>query len=173
MAKVIAIAAVGKNGVIGRGAELPWNIPEDMRFFRNSTRDQLVIMGRKTYQSLGKALPKRENGVITRDSEFKTPDARIFKDLGLAIDQFKKIAKAGQNVFVIGGAEIYRLSFPFLDEIWLTEIDADFEGDVFFPDYSGGVLNRTEFIRSESTEQNDFESSPYHYRFSIFKRIPK
>ena len=79
--KVIAIAAVAKNGVIGNGSELPWNIPEDMKFFRDSTRDQIVIMGRKTLDSLGKPLPKRENAVITRNQAFKVEGAQVFSDV--------------------------------------------------------------------------------------------
>jgi len=77
--KVIAIAAVGRNGVIGRGSELPWDIPEDMKFFRDSTRGQIVVMGRKTYDSLGKALPARRNAVITRNPDWAVSDAEVYQ----------------------------------------------------------------------------------------------
>jgi dihydrofolate reductase len=170
--KVIAIAAVSRNGVIGRGSELPWHIPEDLKFFKDSTRGQRVIMGRKTYDSLGKALPGRENGVITRNLSWSVSDAQVFSDLGTALEEWKPLAeREGKNIFVIGGAEIYRLSFPFLDEIWLTEIDAEFEGDVVFPEYQKGELNLPEFRRTHELPQKDFAGSNYRYRFSRFERL--
>jgi dihydrofolate reductase len=112
--KIIAIAAVGKNGVIAKGQDLPWTIPEDMKFFRDSTRDHIVIMGRKTYQALGSAMPKRKNAVITRDQNFKLVDAKIFHDLNDAIAFYKNQKElAAKTIFIIGGAEIYKLSIRF------------------------------------------------------------
>jgi dihydrofolate reductase len=170
--KVIAIAAVGKNGVIGRGSELPWDIPEDMRFFRESTRGQIVVMGRKTYDSLGKALPARRNAVITRNTSWTVPDAEVYSDLSSALKALGPVAKAGnQDLFVIGGAEIYGLSLPFLDEVWLTEIDSEFEGDVFFPQYRDGCFEAAGFVRSEVRDQREF-SSPHRYRFCVYRRRP-
>src|ERR1035437_273698 len=101
MMKVIAIAAVGKNGVIGKENGLPWNIPEDMKFFREATRDQIVIMGRKTLDSLGKPLPKRENAIITRNSNFKIENARVFTDVGSAIQFYRDHEKEflNKNIF--------------------------------------------------------------------------
>ena len=169
--KVIAIAAVGKNGAIGHGGELPWNIPEDMQFFRESTREQIVVMGRKTYQSLKKALPKRENAVITRDINFKLPDARVFHALPDAIAFYKSREDlASKTIFVIGGGEIYALSIPLLDEIWLTEVDAEFKGDAFFPHYQNGHLNLPEFVSSPIKTQEDLTSS-FRYRFTRFTRV--
>ena len=169
--KIIAIAAVGKNGVIGNGSELPWTIPEDTKFFRDSTRDQIVVMGRKTYQALKKALPKRENAVVTRDPKFTVPDARIFHSLEDSISFYKAEASLqDKTLFVIGGAEIYALSIPMLDEIWLTEIDADFTGDIFFPHYQNGRLNLPGFFSSIIRPQEDFRATPYHYRFLRYCR---
>ena len=170
--KIIAIAAVGKNGVIGKGNELPWNIPEDMKFFRDSTRGQVVVMGRKTYQSLGKALPKRENGVITRDPKFTLPDARIFHSIKDAIAHYRaQVELQKQNIFILGGAEIYALALPYLDEIWLTQIDAEFEGDTYFPNFHDGKLDIPEFSANPICAQNDFSSSPYTYQFLRYSRI--
>jgi len=169
--KVVAIAAVGKNGVIGKGSELPWEIPEDMKFFRESTRDQIVIMGRKTYHALQKALPKRENAVITRDPAFHVTDAQVFHSLDEAFSYYRGKAEfASKTIFVIGGAEIYRLSFPFLDELWLTEIDHEFNGDIFFPFYENGRLNQPEFRSSPIQLQEDFKNSPFSYRFNRYSR---
>jgi dihydrofolate reductase len=169
--KVIAIAAVGRNGVIGRGGQLPWDLPEDMRFFRESTRGQIVVMGRKTYESLGKALPKRENAVLSRDAEFKAPDARVFLTLEGAISHFRgRSDLADRSLFVIGGGEIYTLSLPLLDEIWLTEIDSDFEGDAYFPNYSEGELKVSGFSRVAARPQQETLPSGLRYVFSRFAR---
>jgi dihydrofolate reductase len=169
--KIIAIAAVGKNGVIGKGSELPWHIPEDMKFFRDSTRGHAVVMGRKTYEALGKALPGRENAVITRNPEFKPADARVFDNLKAAIESLRPgVEASGKDLFVIGGAEIYALSFPFLDGIWLTEIDADFEGDVFFPSYENGQLRVPGFRPERRLPKQDLSGSPYAYRFVYYSR---
>jgi dihydrofolate reductase len=168
--KVIAIAAVGRNGVIGKGSELPWDIPEDMKFFRDATRGQIVVMGRKTYDSLGKALPARRNAVITRNTSWSVSDAEIYSDLSSALNHLKPVALAeGKTVFVIGGAEIYTLSLPFLDEVWLTEIDSDFEGDVFFPLYCEGRFEAAGFVQVAAREQSD-SASPFHYRFCVYQR---
>ncbi len=167
--KVIAIAAVDRNGLIGKDSELPWNIPEDMKFFKDATREQIVIMGRKTYDSLGKALPKRENAVITRDLKWHASDARVFNDLLSAIQYFKgNLALQDKTIFIIGGAEIYSLSVPYLDEIWLTEIDAEFEGNVYFPFYRNGCLELASFTRVSSRPQSDLHEGSVRYVFSTY-----
>jgi dihydrofolate reductase len=169
--KIIAIAAVGKNGVIGRLGQLPWDLPEDMRFFRDSTRGQVVVMGRKTYESLGKALPKRENAVLTRDPSWKVPDARVFCSFEDAVSHYRGRKDLEQNhLFVIGGGEVYTLSLPVLDEIWLTEIDSEFEGDAFFPQYGAGELQVPGFVRAESRPQREAPVSGLRYVFSKFVR---
>lgn len=133
--KFISIAAVAKNGAIGKNGNLPWSIPEDLRFFRDSTRGQVVLMGRKTFESLGKALPGRVNLVVSR-SGCPRPDtgAQWFR----SIEEARSWCVANvtdRDCFVIGGGEIYRLAQDWVDEIWLTEIQAEFEGDVFYPDF--------------------------------------
>ena len=166
--KVIAIAAVSKNGVIGKGSELPWNIPEDMKFFRDSTRDQIVLMGRKTLDALGKPLPRRENAVVTRDLNLKREGVKVFHSLESAITFYKGDASfQGKTLFVIGGADIYKLSFPFLDEIWLTEIEEECEGDIYFPYYKNGALDFTGFSKVSADPKKD-SSSSFHYSFSRF-----
>lgn len=170
--KIIAIAAVAKNGVIGKGSELPWTIPEDMKFFRDSTRGQIVVMGRKTYESLGKALPKRENGVVTRNADLVLPDAIVFGSLAEAIQHYRGQAQLQTlDLFVIGGAEIYALARPMLDELWLTEIDSEVQGDILFPDYRAGELHWGEFLRQPLRPQTDFAGSDFRYQFSCFKRV--
>jgi dihydrofolate reductase len=173
--KVISIAAVAKNGVIGKGNALPWNIPEDMKFFRESTKNQIVIMGRKTLESLGKPLPHRINVVISRNPDLKegfvhSEHLFFFDDLKKAIEHFRSNEiYAGKNIFIIGGAQIYELAFQFADELWLTEIDSDFEGDVYFPLYSNGKLQNALFEIANSIPQRDDEVKT-RYFFNRFVR---
>jgi dihydrofolate reductase len=119
----------------------------------------------------GKALPKRENAVITRNPGFKPPDARVFHSLEEAIRHFLgREDLRDQDLFVIGGSEIYALSKPLLDEIWLTEIEADFPGDAVFPGYSGGVLRDSGFSMRESRKQIEFPDSGLRYSFNFYSR---
>ena len=169
--KIISIAAVAKNGVIGKGSALPWDLPEDMKFFKDSTRNHIVVMGRKTYEALGHALPKRENAVISRDLNLKLPDARVFQALEMAL-QFYQGQKELQNktLFIIGGAEIYSLAMPFVDEIWITEIHENFEGDIYFPDYRNGQFERPEFSQTLLKEQVDLISTPIRFQILRYAR---
>ena len=170
--KVIAIAAVGRNGELGIGGKLPWDLPEDMRFFRDSTRGQIVLMGRKTFDSLGKPLPKRENAVITRDRGLVIVGAKVFHDLQAAIDFYRSSPEfKGRELFVIGGAEIYKLALPVMDEVWLTEIDGSFEGDAFFHGYADGKLDLPQFSKISSRPGTECDSAPHRYFFSVFRRV--
>ena len=170
--KVVAIAAVSKNGIIGKENGLPWSIPEDMRFFRESTRGQVVVMGRKTYDSLGRALPKRENAVITRNPDWQVPDARVFHRLQDALHYYRGRPEfADRTIFIIGGAEIYGLSIPYLDEFWLTEIDAEFDGDTSFPGYQDGKLEVSGFVRTELRPRSEPHPEDIQYCFSVYRRM--
>lgn len=174
--KVIAIAAVSKNGVIGKGSGLPWDIPEDMKYFRESTKGQIIIMGRKTFDSLGKPLPHRENAVITRNEDWEpilaeTQKVSVFKDLKVAIDHYQNLKNQfpGKDIFIIGGAQIYGISFDLIDELWLTEIEQNVEGDVLFPQYSDGKFLDQRFVLSSKDKQADLSSS-YRYSFNRYGR---
>jgi dihydrofolate reductase len=131
---VSAIAAVSKNMVIGKDNDLPWKLPDDMKFFMETTKGHHVIMGRKNYDSLKgkfKPLPNRINIVITRQKDFVAPGCIVLNDISEGIT----IAEgAGETeCFIIGGAEIYKLSMPLTNRLYLTEIDAVVDGDTFFP----------------------------------------
>jgi dihydrofolate reductase len=169
--KIVAIAAVSKNGVIGKDHELPWTIPEDMKFFRDETREHIVVMGRKTFDSLGKPLPKRDNAVITRDASWKRDGVLVFSNLEMTLKHYRERSEQFENkiLFVIGGAEIYKISLPYLDEVWLTEIDSLVEGNVFFPDFKAGVFHRPEFVEIHRQAQAD-QASSYRYSFVRYAR---
>ena len=136
------IAAVGKNLELGRNNDLIWRFREDMRFFKETTMGSAVIMGRKTFESLPKALPGRRNIVITRREGYAAEGAEVVESLEAALE------RAGGNAFVIGGASIYTALLPFCDRMYLTEIDDTCsDADVYFPRfdkklYSREVLNK-------------------------------
>jgi dihydrofolate reductase len=123
------IVAAAENGVIGRGGRLPWRIPSDLKTFRRLTLGKPVIMGRKTYQSIGRPLDGRVNIVISSDAGFAAPGAAVASDLRTAIAS----AGAAPEIMVIGGAEIYRLALPLCDRIYLTRVHGSPEGDAMFP----------------------------------------
>ncbi len=128
------IAAVAKNRVIGKANDLPWRLPDDMKYFMQTTNGHHVIMGRKNYESLPdkfKPLPGRTNIVVTRQNDFRAAGCTVVHQL----DEGIRIAKENQEqeLFIIGGAEIYQLALPVADRLYLTEIDAAIDGDTLFP----------------------------------------
>ena len=137
------IAAVSKNGVIGVDNTLPWDLPVDLKRFKEITTGNVVIMGRKTYESIGKALPNRVNIVVTRDKNFFVSGVLSVNSLDSAL------LKAGNNkdIFIIGGGEIYRQSMDFVDKLYITEVDMEVEGDTTFPTISDkwNVSNEEDF----------------------------
>lgn len=132
---VSAIAALSRNRVIGKNNDLPWRLPDDMKFFMETTKGHHVIMGRKNYDSLHekyKPLPQRTNIVITRQQELKAPGCTVLHAVEPALDLARNNDEP--ECFIIGGAEIYQLAMPYTTRLYLTEIDAVIEGDTFFPE---------------------------------------
>lgn len=133
------IAAVARNGVIGRDGKIPWRIPGDLPRFKRITMGHPVIMGRRTWESLGKPLPGRRNLVLSRAPALKLAGAEVFASLAQAL---ASCAQASE-VFVIGGTEAYREALPLAHRLLLTEIDADIEGDAFFPPFDRAAWRQT------------------------------
>jgi dihydrofolate reductase len=130
------IVAVSKNDVIGVNNTLPWDIPEDMQFFRDKTKGRALIMGRKTFESVGHPLPKRLNIVITRQKDYKSEAANVVvvPNLKAAIETAQgQVSKYGDEIFIIGGGEIFKESMDLVDVIYLTRIHKDFAGDIKYP----------------------------------------
>jgi len=128
------IVAVGKNKAIGRNNQLLWDIPEDMAHFKKITTGHTVIMGEKTYQSIGRPLPNRKNIVVTLDKDFQAQGCEVRFDLDEMLSEYKN---SDEEVFVIGGGIIYKLSLPMADKLYLTVVDdAPSDADTFFPDHS-------------------------------------
>lgn len=129
MPEIIIIVAIAENGVIGRQGGLPWHLPSDLRHFKETTLGFPIIMGRKTFESIGKALPGRENIVLTRDTARVFPGCLSFPSLSEALDHCRQRKK----VFIIGGGDIFQIALPITDTIIVTALEREVTGDVFFP----------------------------------------
>ena len=134
MTLVSIIAGIGKNRELGAENKLLWNIPEDLKFFRQKTKGHPVIMGRKTYESIGRLLPYRTNIIITRDTNLSIPGANVYHSLDKAISEAKKIDQ--NEIFIIGGANIYNQAINIANKLYLTIVNAEFPADTFFPEYT-------------------------------------
>ncbi|MDA7947611.1 MAG: dihydrofolate reductase [Hyphomicrobiaceae bacterium] len=165
--RVAFVVAVADNGVIGKGGKLPWRLSSDLKFFRNATMNRPLIMGRKTFESIGKPLDGRDNIVITRTSGFSRPGIHVFSDLEAALQMAReKAAARGTNeITVIGGAEIYALTLPVADIIYLTEVHAEPEGDTFFPD-----IDREEWREISRERHSAGPKDSADYSFVVLER---
>lgn len=134
------IAAVAANGVIGADGGLPWRLPEDLQYFKRVTQGHAVVMGRKTWASIGKPLPGRKNVVVTRQTAFAAPGASVAPSLEAAL----ALCREQALVFVIGGAELYRAALPLADGLLLTEIRRDYPGDTHFPEIDRAAWQEAE-----------------------------
>ena len=138
MISVSMVVAVAGNGIIGRNGRMPWRLSTDMKRFKAITFGKPVIMGRKTFRSIGRALPGRTNIVITRDASFASEGVEVFRSLEEALDFARKAAaRDGQReICVIGGGEVYRQALPLADCMHLTHVECEPEGDTFFPEFN-------------------------------------
>ncbi|MCH8317907.1 MAG: dihydrofolate reductase [Bacteroidetes bacterium] len=152
------LAAVAQNNVIGKDNKLMWHLPADLKHFKEITMGHHIIMGRKTYQAIGKALPGRTSIIITRQKGFLATDCLVVNSLEEAI----KVAKMNNEdeAFIIGGGEIYKLAMNIADKIHLTEIRESFEGDTFFP-----VINKKKWEEIARKEFSADEKNKYNYAF--------
>jgi len=137
---VYLVAAVAANGIIGRHGRLPWHLPEDLKHFKRLTVGHPVIMGRKTWESIGRALPQRDNIVVTRQPGFHAPGARVAASFGEAL----ALSCGDQAAFVIGGGELYRAALPHAAGLVLTEIHRNYEGDASFPEFDRRMWKETQ-----------------------------
>ena len=160
--KISLIAAIGKNNELGKGNTLLWHMPADMKHFKETTKGHSVVMGRKTFESIGRPLPDRRNIVITRDKNYKQEGIEITHSLEEAVEKTKN----EPETFIIGGAEIYKQAFGIADKLYITHIDAeDKNADVFFPEIIPVVWNEISHEEHKKDKEN-----PFDYTFSIYKR---
>ncbi|MGO2243291.1 MAG: dihydrofolate reductase [Halomonas sp.] len=163
---VAMIVAMARNRVIGVEGKLPWYLPEDLKFFKRMTQAKPLVMGRKTFTSIGKALPNRLNVVVTRNAEFVHEGVRVCHDLPAALvlaDQHATI-EAAEEIMVMGGGEIYRQALPFAQRLYITEVACDVEGDVTFPEIDGRVWREVQRVAGQPAEGQP------HYDFVVYER---
>jgi len=160
--KISIIVAMDSNGVIGRENELPWHLPADLQHFKHTTMGKPILMGRKTWESIGRPLPGRTNIVITRDSDYQADGCVVVNSIDAAL------AAAGEQdeVMVIGGAEFYRQVLPRTDTLYLTRIHASFDGDTVFPE-----LNAASWHEVERSDRAADEKNPHDYSFIRLERL--
>lgn len=150
MILISMIVAIGKRRELGKENKLMWHIPADMKRFRQITVNHAVIMGRKTYESIGRPLPKRTNIIVTRDINFKAEDCIVVHSLEEAIEVGKTYER--EELFIIGGAQIYTQGLKYAQRLYLTLVDGEFDADAFFPDY----LEFKKVVSEEKGEENGF-----------------
>ena len=161
------IVAASENNVIGKDNTLIWNLPADMKFFREKTTGHCIITGRKNYESIPekfRPLPNRTNIVITRQKDYTAPGALVAHTIEEALQKAK--ATGDPEIFIIGGAEIYRQSLKYTDRIYLTRIHQSFDGDAFFP-----VLHPAEWREIQSTKGTVDEKNKYAHDYLVFEKI--
>ena len=152
---------MARHGVIGKDNTLPWRLPADMRYFRQLTTGHHVIMGRKNYEDIGRPLPGRTNVVVTRQKVFAAPGCIVVNSMQQALD----VSSADDEIFIIGGSDIYRQALTISDRLYITEIDADIEGDTYFPEFERNLWREVHRERHAQDALN-----PYPYSFVRLER---
>ena len=166
--KLAMIAAMAENRVIGRNNQLPWRIPSDLQFFKRVTLGKPVVMGRNTFESIGRPLPGRTNIVITRNLDYSAEGVVVAHSVEEGIERAKQIAERDgiDEVMVIGGGELYAALLPLAQRLYITEVVAEFEGDAWFPE-----IDASEWGREVSEEHPQDDQNEYPYRFVILNRV--
>jgi len=162
MTLLTLIVARARNGTIGRDNTLPWRLPEDLAYFKRTTMGAPVIMGRKTWDSIGRPLPGRRNIVVSRNASLQLAGA----DVAGSLEDAQRLCVGVEQVFLIGGAQLYAEALPSADRLLVTEIDADVEGDAVFP-----AIDRTQWIEL-SRETHHSEANGFDYAFVTYERPP-
>ena len=158
---VTIVVAIGENNAIGKNNELLWYLPKDLRHFKTITKGHTVIMGRKTFESVGKPLPNRRNIIITRNTDLAIEGTEVVHTLEDALE----LCKQGEEVFVIGGAEIYKIAMPHTDKIYLTVVHENFEADAFFPEIDHNLWLETASEKHLPDDKNNLS-----FTFSTLER---
>ena len=161
------IVAAARNGTIGRDNALPWHLPDDLRYFKRVTMGKPVIMGRRTYESIGRPLPGRDNLVVSRNREFVAPGARVVSDIheGFALAEASARASGAGELMLLGGAQLYTAGLPHIVRIYLTEVHADIPGDARLPDLDPSDWQEISREEHPADSRNEFP-----YSFVVLER---
>lgn len=158
------IVAKAKNNIIGKNNELVWHLPEDLKHFKNLTTGHTIIMGRKTFESLGKVLPNRKHVIFSQNPDFKVKDENV--EVVHSLLQIQDLIEGEEEAFVIGGAMIYNFLMPYVKKMYVTQINEEFEGDAFFPKIDEKVWKKTSEEKGIKNEENKLD-----YEFITYERI--
>ncbi|MDB5208582.1 MAG: dihydrofolate reductase [Flavisolibacter sp.] len=157
------LVAASENNVIGKDNQLPWHLPNDLKYFKNLTWGMPILMGRKTFESIGKALPGRKSIVITRNSDWQHDGVDVVHSIEEAVAEAESFGV--KEIFVVGGADIFKTALPDANRIYLTRIHQDFDGDVYFPE-----LNKTEWVLMSSRFCEADEKNKYDHTYQVWER---
>ena len=157
------IVAVAKNNVIGKDNQLIWHIPEDLKRFKKLTTNHRIIMGRRTFESFGRILPNRKHVILCNDMEMNIDDENV--EILEDISMLKEYIESEEENFVIGGATIYKLLMPYANKLYITHIDQEFEGDVYFPE-----INENEWQVVEKEKGLKDDKNPFDYEYVTYIR---
>lgn len=158
------IAAMGNNRVIGLNNDMPWHLPKDLAHFKKITTGHTIVMGRKTYESIGRPLPNRKNIILTRQASLRFPEEVM------TVSSLETVLKWNEEnpeeeIFIIGGGNLYKQALPYADRLYLTEINEDFDGDTFFP-----AFDKLEWdVVDETIGERDI-NNPYDFKFITYER---
>lgn len=152
---------MSENRVIGRGSALPWRLPADMKHFKALTVGHIVVMGRRTFDTLDRPLPQRRNVVVTRDPEYSRPGAEVVHTLSDAL----ALGRDEEEIFVAGGGQIYAAALPHADRIYLTVVHTTLDGDVFFPE-----IDQADWVLREEEEHQADARHPFPFSFRLYAR---
>ncbi len=166
MSLTTLIVAASKNNVIGENNRLPWHLPRDLAYFKQVTTGHPIIMGRKTYESIGKALPNRLNIVITRNPAYQLTDAVVVHSLPEAIQVAKKMQPDTDEIHIIGGASIFAQAISLVDKIYLNRVLADFDGDTFLP-----PIDWSQWQLIDKTHHIADDKNAYAMDFEVYRRV--
>ncbi|MDQ0257626.1 dihydrofolate reductase [Evansella vedderi] len=155
------IAAMGNNNVIGKDGDMPWHLPNDLKYFKKVTTGHPVLMGRKTFESIGKPLPNRKNYVLTRNKAFAPEGVEVLHSIG----EVRPLLDSEEEFFVIGGAHLYNDLLPLADRLYITHIKEDFTGDTFFPE-----IEQSEWKVISSEDGQVDEKNIYAHTFVVYER---
>ncbi|TCT25512.1 dihydrofolate reductase [Melghiribacillus thermohalophilus] len=157
------LVAMDQNRLIGRNNQLPWHLPEDLRYFKKTTMGHTIVMGRKTFESIGKPLPGRENMVMSRNRNFQPEGCVVIHSWEPVMERNSR--NPDQEIFVIGGQRLFEQAIAFADRMYITEIDEQFEGDTYFPAFDPSEWQLISKTKGKKDDQN-----PYDYSFCVYER---
>ena len=158
------IVAKGKNNIIGKNNGMVWHLPADLKHFKELTTGHTIIMGRKTFESLGRVLPNRKHIIFSQNKDLKIKEENV--QVVHSLLEIQDLIEGKEEAFVIGGAMIYNFLMPYVDKMYVTEIDEEFEGDTFFPKINTEVWKETSRIKGPKDDKNN-----YDYDFVTYEKI--